>query len=174
MKPTRKYPLTLHVNGETYELEVKPQRTLLEVLRNELELTGTNEGCATGDCGACTVLLDGLPVTACLVLALDAHGRQVTTVEGLATAEELHPLQRAFVERGAIQCGYCTPGLIISAYALLQENPRPDEAAVRLAIAGNLCRCTGYTKVVEAVLAAAEAMYAGRSAPATSTQMADM
>lgn len=154
----KKYPLTLHVNGETYELEVKPQRTLLEVLRDELELTGTNEGCATGDCGACTVLLDGVPVTSCLVFALDAHGRQVTTIEGLATAEELHPLQRAFVERGAIQCGYCTPGLIMSSYALLQENPRPTEADVRYYIAGNLCRCTGYTKVVEAVLAAAEVL----------------
>ena len=144
------------MNGETYELEVKPQRTLLEVLRNELELTGTNEGCATGDCGACTVLLDGVPVTSCLVFALDAHERQITTIEGLGTTEALHPLQRAFVERGAIQCGYCTPGLIMSAYALLQRNPQPTEAEVRHFIAGNLCRCTGYTKVVEAVLAAAE------------------
>jgi len=152
----KKYPLRLHVNGETYELEVKPQRTLLEVLRNELELTGTNEGCATGDCGACTVLLDGVPVTSCLVFALDAHERQITTIEGLGTTEALHPLQRAFVERGAIQCGYCTPGLIMSAYALLQQNPQPTEAEVRHFIAGNLCRCTGYTKVVEAVLAAAE------------------
>ncbi len=152
----KKYPLRLHVNGETYELEVKPQRTLLEVLRNELELTGTNEGCATGDCGACTVLLDGVPVTSCLVFALDAHERQITTIEGLGTTEALHPLQRAFVERGAIQCGYCTPGLIMSAYALLQRNPQPTEAEVRHFIAGNLCRCTGYTKVVEAVLAAAE------------------
>ncbi len=152
----KKYPLTLHVNGDTYELMVKPHHTLLQVLRDELELTGTNEGCHTGDCGACTVLLDGVPVTSCLVFALDADGRQVTTIEGLSTAEELHPLQRAFVERGAIQCGYCTPGLIMSAYALLQENPRPTEADVRYYLAGNLCRCTGYTKVVEAVLVAAE------------------
>lgn len=151
-----KYSLTLHVNGDTYELEVRPQRSLLEVLRDELELTGTNDGCRTGNCGACAVLLDGRPIASCLMLALDADGHQVTTIEGLVHNGELHPLQRTFVERGAIQCGYCTPGMIISAYALLEENPQPTEAEVRNALIGNLCRCTGYAKILEAVLAAAE------------------
>lgn len=149
-----KYPLTLYVNGDAYEVEVRPQWTLLEVLRDVLELTGTNDGCRTGNCGACTVLLDGRPITSCLMLALDASGHQVTTIESLAASGELHPLQRSFVERGSIQCGYCTPGMILSAYALLQENPQPTEDEVRYALVGNLCRCTGYAKIVEAVLAA--------------------
>jgi len=153
-----KYPLTLHVNGETYELGVRPQRVLLEVLRDELDLTGTNDGCRTGNCGACTVLVDSSPVPSCLMLALDADGHQITTIEALSVSGKLHPLQRAFVEHGAIQCGYCTPGMILSAYALLEKNPRPTEAEVRSALVGNLCRCTGYVKIVEAVLAAAEEM----------------
>lgn len=151
-----KYPLTLQVNGDTYELEVRPQWSLLEVLRDQLDLTGTNDGCRTGNCGACTVLLDGRPITSCLILAVDADGHQVTTIEGLSVNGELHPLQRAFVERGAIQCGYCTPGMILSAYALLQNNPRPTEEEVRYALVGNLCRCTGYAKIIEAILAVAE------------------
>ncbi len=157
------YPLTLHVNGDTYTLAVRPQRVLLEVLRDALELTGTNDGCRTGNCGACTVLVDGTPVPSCLLLALDAHGRQITTIEGLAASGDLHPLQRAFVTHGAIQCGYCTPGMILTASALLQENPRPTAAEVRAALIGNLCRCTGYVKIVEAVLAAAEEMAAMRT-----------
>ncbi|MFQ5854877.1 MAG: (2Fe-2S)-binding protein [Anaerolineae bacterium] len=151
-----KYPMTLRVNGDTHEVEVRPQWTLLEVLRDELDLTGTNDGCRTGNCGACTVLLDGRPITSCLMLALDAAGHQVTTIEALTTSGELHPLQRTFVERGAIQCGYCTPGMILSAYALLEENPQPTDTEVRYNLIGNLCRCTGYAKIVEAVLAAVE------------------
>ena len=152
-----KHPISLTVNGERYELEVEPRRTLLDVLRHELELLGAHRGCDTGDCGACTVLLNGLPVTSCLVLAVDADGSQVTTIEGLATGDRLHPLQEAFVQHGAIQCGFCTPGLILAALALLERNPHPSEEEVRAGIVGNLCRCTGYAKVVEAVLAAARA-----------------
>lgn len=150
-----KYPIVLTVNGIRRELEVKANRTLLSVLRQDLEMTGTNEGCSTGDCGACTVLMNGVPVTSCLVLAVDADGAEITTIEGLAQDGELHPVQKAFIEKGAVQCGYCTPGMIMSAVALLNENPHPTEVEVRTAIAGNLCRCTGYAKIVEAVLAAA-------------------
>ena len=152
----KRYPLSLHVNGDTYEVAVRPQWSLLEVLRDELELTGTNDGCRTGNCGACTVLLDGRPITSCLMLALDADGHQITTIEALSASGELHPLQRSFVEHGAIQCGYCTPGMILSANALLDDNPHPTETEVRSALIGNLCRCTGYAKIVEAVMAAAE------------------
>lgn len=147
-----KYPIVLNVNGIRRELEVKANRTLLAVLREDLELTGTNEGCSTGDCGACTVLMDGLPVTSCLVLAVDADGEAITTIEDLAREGELHPVQTAFIDKGAIQCGYCTPGMIMSAVALLNENPHPTELEVRTAIAGNLCRCTGYAKIVEAII----------------------
>lgn len=160
-----KYPLTLHVNGDTYDLDVRPHRVLLEVLRDTLDLTGTNDGCRTGNCGACTVLVDDRPVPSCLMLALDADGSQVQTIEGLAGSGDLHPLQRAFVDHGAIQCGYCTPGMILTAHALLEENPQPSEAEIRAALIGNLCRCTGYQKIVEAVLAAAEAQ---RSRPGAS------
>lgn len=152
----KKYPLRLDVNGETYEVDVKPQWSLLEALRDQLELTGTNDGCRTGNCGACTVLLDGRPAVSCLMLALNAEGREITTIEALSAGGEPHPLQRAFVEHGAIQCGYCTPGMILSAYALLEDNPHPGENEVRSALTGHLCRCTGYTKIVEAVLSAAE------------------
>lgn len=150
-----KHSLILHVNGDTYDIDVRPHAVLLDVLRDHLELTGTNESCRLGYCGACTVLLDGTPVNSCMVLALDAAGRKITTVEGLARGDTLHPLQQAFVEYGAIQCGFCSAGMITSAAALLEENPQPTEAEVRYALAGNLCRCTGYVKIVEAVLAAA-------------------
>ncbi len=144
--------IALTVNGEPYELDVDPRRTLLQVLREELELHGTHEGCGSGDCGACTVLMDGEPVTSCLVLAPDADRRQVVTVEGLVQDGEPHALQKAIVAYGGIQCGYCTPGIVVSAYALLRDHPHPTELVVREAIAGNLCRCTGYQKIVEAVL----------------------
>jgi len=149
-----KQPVTLRVNGESYELSIDVRRTLLEVLRDDLNLTGTKEGCGTGDCGACTVLVDGVPITSCLTLAIEAQGREITTIEGLAKGGQPHPIQRAFIEHGAIQCGFCTPGMIISAKALLDKNPQPTEAEVREAISGNYCRCTGYTKIVEAILTA--------------------
>jgi len=150
-----KYPVKLQVNGITYEASVEPHTTLLTLLRDHLGLTGTKWACGTGDCGACTVIVDGRAVTSCLVLALDANGRQVLTIEGLARDGELHPLQQAFIEHGAVQCGYCTPGMIMMAKALLDENPHPSEEEVRSALRGNLCRCTGYNKIVDAILAVA-------------------
>lgn len=143
------------INGRRHALEVEPRKTLLAVLRDQLQLTGTKEGCSTGDCGACTVLLDGVPVNACLVLAAEADGREVTTIEGIAQDGKLHPVQQALVEKGGMQCGFCTPGVAISAVALLRDNPQPSPTEIRRALAGNLCRCTGYTKIVEAVQAAA-------------------
>jgi aerobic carbon-monoxide dehydrogenase small subunit len=150
-----KQVIRLTINEEPCEVAVEPWWTLLEVLRDHLDLTGAKEGCDRGDCGACTVLLDGKPVASCMMLAAMAEGRRITTIEGLLQGQHLHPVQQAFVEHGAIQCGFCSPGMILSAVALLEENPHPTEAEVRFAIAGNLCRCTGYTKIVEAVLAAA-------------------
>lgn len=144
--------LTMELNGEKVSVQVEPWAMLVEVLRDQLELTGTKVACGEGECGACTVLLDGQPVNSCLVPALKAQGREVMTVEGLASLGELHPLQKAFVEHGAVQCGYCTPGMLMSAKALLDRNPSPTEDEVRLAISGNLCRCTGYAKIVEAIL----------------------
>jgi len=144
--------LTMKLNGEEVTVQVRPSAMLVEVLRDQLELTGTKVACGEGECGACTVLLDGVPVNSCLVPALKAQGREVMTVEGLAPLGDLHPLQKAFVEHGAVQCGYCTPGMLMSAKALLDHNPSPTEDEVRLAISGNLCRCTGYAKIVEAVL----------------------
>ena len=144
--------LTMTLNGEEVTVQVKPSAMLVEVLRDQLELTGTKVACGEGECGACTVLLDGVPVNSCLVPALKAQGREVMTVEGLASLGELHPLQKAFVEHGAVQCGYCTPGMLISAKALLDHNPNPTADEVRIAISGNLCRCTGYAKIVEAIL----------------------
>ena len=144
--------LTMKLNGEEVTVQVEPSALLVEVLRDQLELTGTKVGCGEGECGACTVLLDGESVNSCLVPALKAQGREVLTVEGLAPLGELHPLQKAFVEHGAVQCGYCTPGMLMSAKALLDHNPNPTEDEIRLAISGNLCRCTGYAKVVEAIL----------------------
>ena len=151
-----KVKVHLKVNGLAYETEVEPRRTLLELIREDLELTGTKEGCGLGECGTCTVLLDGKPIKSCITLAVQANGREVTTIEGLEKSDGiLHPLQQAFIDHGAIQCGFCTPGMILSGKALLDENPRPTELEVRQAIAGNLCRCTGYQKIVEAILSVA-------------------
>jgi carbon-monoxide dehydrogenase small subunit len=148
--------LTMKLNGHEVTIDVKPDALLIDVLRDQLELTGTNEACGEGECGACTVLLDGEPVTSCLVPALKAQGREVMTVEGLASGVELHPLQKAFVEHGAVQCGYCTPGMLMSAKGLLDRNPHPSEGEIKRAISGNLCRCTGYAKIVEAIGAVAQ------------------
>jgi carbon-monoxide dehydrogenase small subunit len=153
--------LRLTVNGIPHELAIHPTRTLVEVLRDELRLTGTKLGCGEGDCGACTVLLDGQPVNSCLVLALQADGRQVTTIEGLAQGAQLHPIQQAFVDAGAVQCGFCSPGMILSAKALLDAQPHPSEAQIRQGIGGNLCRCTGYQKIIEAIQDAASRLAKG-------------
>lgn len=143
--------INLTINNEAYELAVAPNQTLVEVLRYELGLTGTKQGCGVGDCGSCTVIMDGKPVNSCLVLAVQANGRNILTIEGLDTDQGLHPLQQAFVDKGAVQCGFCTPGMILSAKSLLDHNPKPDESEIRTAISGNLCRCTGYQKIVEAI-----------------------
>src|SRR4030042_1164410 len=145
--------ITLNINGKPYEVAVDTHRTLLEVLRKDIGLTGAKEGCSMGECGSCTVLMDGKPVLACLVLAMDARSKEILTIEGLAENGQLHPLQKAFVEHGAVQCGFCTPGMILSAKALLDRNPSPSGEEVKKAIAGNLCRCTGYNKIVEAIMA---------------------
>jgi carbon-monoxide dehydrogenase small subunit len=150
-----KESVTLTVNGETHEVSIEPKQTLLEVLREKLGLTGTKEVCDMGSCGACTVLLDNRPVLSCLTLAVACGGKEITTIEGLRKGDELHPLQEAFVQKGAIQCGMCTPGFILVSKALLDENPSPSETEVREAISGNLCRCTGYAKVVEAIMSVA-------------------
>jgi carbon-monoxide dehydrogenase small subunit len=147
--------IQISVNGERYGLSVEPKKTLLDLLREDLELTGTKKGCDHGECGACTVLLNGQPVRACLVLAVEADEKEVLTIEGLADGSRLHPLQEAFIRHGAVQCGYCSPGMILTAKALLDENPRPSEMEVKKAIAGNLCRCGTYNKVVKAVLSVA-------------------
>jgi carbon-monoxide dehydrogenase small subunit len=150
--------ITLFVNGTEYTLKVKPSATLLEAIREDLGLTGAKEGCGEGECGACTVLMDGEAVNACLILAAEADGRQITTIEGLAQGEKLHPIQQAFVDLGGLQCGFCTPGMILSAKVLLQANPDPSDEEIKKALEGNFCRCTGYTKIVESVRAAARAM----------------
>lgn len=147
--------ITLTVNGAKYEVAIEPRQSLLQVLREELHLTGTKEGCSEGECGACTVLLDGQTVDSCLIFALEANGREVVTIEGLATGDALHPLQHAFAEYGGVQCGFCTPGMILAAKALLDSNPHPTEADIRRGISGNLCRCTGYVKIVDAIKAVA-------------------
>lgn len=152
----QRHHITLNVNGDTYQVDIDPRRTLLDVLRDNIELHGTHLGCDSGDCGACTVLFDGEPVPSCLLLAVDADGHEIVTVEGLVQNGEPHPIQKSIVEHGGVQCGYCTPGIVISSVALLQHNPHPTEEQVREAIAGNLCRCTGYQKIVEAVLDTSE------------------
>jgi aerobic carbon-monoxide dehydrogenase small subunit len=148
--------ITLYINGDTYTVAVEPWRTLAEVLREDLNLIGTKIGCETGDCGACTVLINGKSVTSCLSLAVESDGKEITTIEGMSTGADMHPIQEAFVEQGAIQCGYCTPGMILSAKYLLDKNPEPTELQIRQALSGNLCRCTGYNRIVKAVIAAGE------------------
>jgi aerobic-type carbon monoxide dehydrogenase small subunit (CoxS/CutS family) len=150
-----RYPVTLQVNETSYAIEIEADRTLLSVLRGELGLTGSKEGCDDSECGACMVLVDGQPVNSCSYLALQVEGRQVTTVEGLAAGTTLHPLQQAFLDHGGVQCGFCTPGMLISATALLATNPDPTDDEIRAGLSGNLCRCTGYVGIVAAVRSAA-------------------
>lgn len=157
-----KHTIQLVINGQTHTLEVEPRRLLVEVLRDDLGLTGTKRGCESSICGACTVLLDGHSVHACSVLAVQANGKSVTTIEGLGRKDHLHPVQKAFYENQGYQCGFCTPGVVMSAVALLSDSPRPTPEEVQLGMAGNLCRCTGYVKIVRSVLAASEAMRQGQ------------
>lgn len=147
----RKHQIQITVNGELYDLLVRPNKTLLDLLRYDLGLTGTKKGCDEGDCGACTVIADGKVVTSCLVLAVEMDGATLTTIEGLHKGDELHPIQQAFVDSGAVQCGFCTPGMILTTKALLDENPDPSEEEIKHYLEGNLCRCTGYTKILDAV-----------------------
>jgi aerobic-type carbon monoxide dehydrogenase small subunit (CoxS/CutS family) len=160
-KRTKQF-ITLRVNGEEREVAVLPNRTLLEVLREDLALTGTKEGCDDGVCGACTVLVDGKPVRACLLLAIQAQGREILTIEGLAEGGRLHAIQQAFVDTGAIQCGFCSPGMILTAKALLVANPHPTDGQIKHAISGNFCRCTGYNSIVKAIREASVQMRGGR------------
>jgi carbon-monoxide dehydrogenase small subunit len=150
------------VNGRTYSRAVAVEKTLVEFIRNDLQLTGTKEGCDEGECGACTVLMDGRPVNSCLVLAAEADGHEILTVEGLARDDTLHPLQEAFINMGAIQCGYCTPGMLLTALAILNEFPHPTEAEIRKGIEGNLCRCTGYNRIIKAIRLASKFRDGGR------------
>jgi carbon-monoxide dehydrogenase small subunit len=151
-----KQVLRLTVNGEDYELLSAPNRTLLDVLRDDLGLTGSKKGCDSGECGACTVLLDGLPILACITLAFEVEGKRIDTIEGIARGGRISPLQKAFIEHGAIQCGFCTPGMVLSASALLRSSPAPTVEDIKRSISGNLCRCTGYLKIVEAIHSAAQ------------------
>ncbi|PKN24284.1 MAG: (2Fe-2S)-binding protein [Deltaproteobacteria bacterium HGW-Deltaproteobacteria-21] len=151
MEKKSKRLITLSVNGQEYELATYPNRTLLEVLREDLSLKGAKEACEDGVCGACTVLLDGKPVRSCLLLAVEAQGGEITTIEGLSGGEKVHPIQQAFLDHGAVQCGYCTSGMVLTAKALLDANPKPSEEEVLTAISGNFCRCTGYNKIVKAI-----------------------
>jgi carbon-monoxide dehydrogenase small subunit len=151
-----KRPIHLTVNGKQYDVEVEPRERLLDVLRYKVGLTGTKEGCGTGDCGACTVIVNGKRITSCLMLGVSAHDCDITTVEGVSLNGELHPVQQAFMEHGGLQCGICTPGFIVSSYGFLKENPNPTEDEIRFGLAGNLCRCTGYVKIIEAVKTAAK------------------
>ncbi|RJR41345.1 MAG: (2Fe-2S)-binding protein [Desulfobacteraceae bacterium] len=150
------------LNGQQHTLEVSPWRTLLEMIREDLQLTGTKEGCGQGECGSCTVIMGGKSVNSCLVLAVEADGQEITTIEGLAKGEKLHPIQEAFVEHAGMQCGFCTPGMIMSAKALLDKNSSPSPKEIREGISGNFCRCTGYTKIIESIGAAAEMMKGGK------------
>lgn len=143
--------LSLKVNGTTHEVAVNPWQTLLDVLRDELGLTGTKRGCGTGTCGVCTVIIDGKAILSCLTLAVECEGHDISTIEGISTAESLHPVQKSFIENGAIQCGYCTPGIVMSAKALLDENPHPDDDEIKECLSGTFCRCTGHVKIIEAV-----------------------
>ena len=143
--------IRLKINDQEHELAVESNLTLVDLLRDELNLTGTKKGCEIGDCGSCTVLMDGTPINSCLVLAVQANNREITTIEGLESEQGLHPIQESFVQHGAIQCGFCTSGMILTAKSLLDKNPNPDEIEIRTAISGNLCRCTGYQKIVEAI-----------------------
>jgi carbon-monoxide dehydrogenase small subunit len=152
--------IELHINGIAYDVMVSPEDLLIDVLREKLDLTGTKKGCGQGDCGTCTVLIDGRRALACLTLAIACQGRQVLTIEGLEQQGRLHPIQQAFIDHGAVQCGYCTPGMVMSAKALLDENPSPTEHEIKAGISGNLCRCTGYVKIVDAVREAAKVMAA--------------
>jgi len=155
--PKMKKAIHFVLNGDPIEVEIEPHLTLLQLLRDKLELTGTKEGCGMGECGACTVLLDGKTVNSCIFPAMEVEGRNVTTIEGLIdTQGNLHPIQKAFIEYGAIQCGFCTPGMVLSAKAILDENPKPKEEEIRNGIAGNLCRCTGYLQIIQAIKAASE------------------
>lgn len=160
-----KHKVSFTVNGDSYEVEVEPRESLLDVLRNKLSLTGTKKGCNTGDCGACTVIMNEKPVNSCLVLAVEAEGKEIVTIEGLASGAKLHPIQEAFINYGAVQCGYCTPGMIISAKALLDECPNPTEEEIKLFISGNLCRCTGYVKIIEAIKEAAKSVKSSKLSP---------
>ena len=155
---TKKYHVTTTVNGDEYEVLCEPQQSLLDVLRDTLTLTGTKEGCATGDCGACSVVVDGRLVCSCLMLAVEADGKKVETIEGMAKDGDLHPLQKNFLEFNGLQCGICTPGILIAARELLKRNPDPTETEVRYWLAGNLCRCTGYDKIIRSVLVTAKEM----------------
>jgi carbon-monoxide dehydrogenase small subunit len=146
------------INGKRQRIEVAPSETLLEMIRERLYLTGTKEGCGMGECGACTVMMDGVTVNSCLVLAVEADGKSIVTVEGIGTKEKLHPVQEAFVKHGGLQCGFCTPGIIVSGTYLLKKHPHPSEEEIREGVAGNLCRCTGYTKIIESIAAAAKTM----------------
>ena len=154
--------ITLTVNGNKYTLQVKPSATLLDVIREDLALTGAKEGCGEGECGACTVIMDGLAVNSCLILAAEANGKEITTIEGLADGEKLHPIQQAFMDIGGLQCGFCTPGMILSTKALLDKNQNPTDDEIRKGLEGNFCRCTGYTKIFESVKAAVETLSKGR------------
>jgi len=159
----KKHHVTTTINGEATEFLCEPQLTMLDVLRDELRLTGSKEGCSSGDCGACSITVDGRLVCSCLMLAVEAEGRKIETIEGMAKGDQLHPLQRQFLEHAALQCGFCTPGILVAAKALLDRNPDPSETEIRYWLAGNLCRCTGYDKIVRAVLDAAAEL---RGAPA--------
>ena len=147
-----KHQIILKINGESFPLEVESRETLLQVLRDRLDLTGVKEGCGGGECGSCTVLINGRPMNSCLILAVAVQGQDILTIEGLADGDTLHPIQQSFLEKGAIQCGFCTPGMILTTKGLLDEHPRPSEQEVRRALVGNFCRCTGYTKILEAVM----------------------
>ena len=153
--------IKLSVNGKIYEPEVEPWHTLLHILREEIGLTGTKKGCDSGRCGACTVLMNGTPILSCTILAISCQGEEITTIEGLAQGGQLHPIQQTFIDHYAVQCGFCTPGMILNAKAFLDNNPNPTEDEVREAISGNMCRCTGYVKPVKAILAAAEILKKG-------------